>query len=96
MGESDDDKPCIARLPSGELLLTAFHQHKRNGNKADEPGVTVLDGGGQTVAVAEPVTGDQTGAVLLWKSGDLASVKGKTASLRLIIRNARVYSFWCK
>ncbi|MCY2962784.1 MAG: hypothetical protein NT069_03885, partial [Planctomycetota bacterium] len=33
LGEPDDYKPCIARLPSGELLLTAFHQHKRDGNK---------------------------------------------------------------
>ena len=29
LGEADDYKPCIAQLPSGELLLTAFHQHKR-------------------------------------------------------------------
>ena len=36
LGEPDDYKPCIARLPSGELLLTAFHQHKRDGNKVME------------------------------------------------------------
>lgn len=36
LGESDDYKPCIAKLPSGELLLTAFHQHKRDGNKVME------------------------------------------------------------
>ena len=61
--------------------------------KAGELGVTVLDGDGQPVAIAEPVTGDQTRAVLRWKSGDLASVKGKTASLRCTIRIARFYSF---
>jgi hypothetical protein len=36
LGESDDYKPCIVRLPSGELLLTAFHQHKRDGDKVLE------------------------------------------------------------
>lgn len=36
LGEADDYKPCVARLPDGELLLTAFHQHKREGNKVLE------------------------------------------------------------
>lgn len=36
LGEVDDYKPCVALLPSGELLLTAFHQHKRDGNKVLE------------------------------------------------------------
>jgi putative heme-binding domain-containing protein len=36
LGEPDDYKPCIARLPDGELLLTAFHQHPREGNKVLE------------------------------------------------------------
>ena len=33
LGEPDDYKPCIAQLPDGELLLTAFHQHKRDGTR---------------------------------------------------------------
>ncbi len=36
LGEPGDYKPCVARLPDGELLLTAFHQHKRVGNKVLE------------------------------------------------------------
>jgi photosystem II stability/assembly factor-like uncharacterized protein len=36
IGEPDDYKPCIARMPDGELLITAFHQHKREGNKVME------------------------------------------------------------
>ena len=36
LGESDDYKPCIARLPNGELLLTAFHQYKRDGSQVME------------------------------------------------------------
>lgn len=36
LGEPDDYKPCIAQLPNGELLLSAFHQHKRSGNKVLE------------------------------------------------------------
>ena len=29
LGEPSDYKPCVAQLPDGELLLTAFHQHKQ-------------------------------------------------------------------
>src|SRR5258708_2320706 len=36
IGVPDDYKPCIARLPDGELLLTAFHQHKKDGKKVLE------------------------------------------------------------
>lgn len=36
LGEPDDYKACIAQLPTGELLLTAFHQHKKDGNKVLE------------------------------------------------------------
>ena len=36
LGEADDYKPCLVQLPDGELLLTAFHQHKREGNKVME------------------------------------------------------------
>ncbi len=36
LGESDDYKPCLARLPDGELLLTAFHQHQRDADKVME------------------------------------------------------------
>jgi BNR repeat-like domain len=36
LGEPDDYKPCIAHLPNGELLLTSFHQHKKEGGKVLE------------------------------------------------------------
>lgn len=36
LGEPDDYKPCVAQLPGGELLLSCFHQHKREGNKVLE------------------------------------------------------------
>jgi hypothetical protein len=36
IGEPDDYKPCIARLPGGELLLTAFHQYQKDGGKVME------------------------------------------------------------
>jgi photosystem II stability/assembly factor-like uncharacterized protein len=36
LGEPDDYKPCVAQMPDGELLLTAFHQHKRDGSKVME------------------------------------------------------------
>jgi BNR repeat-like domain len=36
LGGPDDYKPCIAQLPGGELLLTAFHQHKKDKGKVLE------------------------------------------------------------
>ena len=33
IGKPGDYKACIAALPSGELLLTMFHQHKKDGGK---------------------------------------------------------------
>ncbi len=36
VGTADDYKPCVAQLPGGELLLTAFHQHKKDGGKVLE------------------------------------------------------------
>lgn len=36
LGEPDDYKPCIARLSSGELLLSAFHQHRLADGKVRE------------------------------------------------------------
>jgi hypothetical protein len=36
LGEPDDYKPCVAQLSDGELLLTAFHQHEREGKKVME------------------------------------------------------------
>jgi hypothetical protein len=36
VGEPDDYKPCVALLPNGELLLTAFHQYKKDSDKVLE------------------------------------------------------------
>jgi hypothetical protein len=36
LGEPDDYKACIARLPDGELLVSAFHQHTRAENRVLE------------------------------------------------------------
>jgi hypothetical protein len=36
LGEADDYKPCVAMLPDGELILTAFHQHKKDNGKVLE------------------------------------------------------------
>jgi len=54
LGEADDYKPCMARLPDGELLLTAFHQHKRDGNKVMEQTLLFRSrDGGRTWSAAE-------------------------------------------
>ena len=36
LGLTDDYKPCVALLPSGELLVVAFYQHKLDGGKIRE------------------------------------------------------------
>ncbi len=36
LGDPDDYKPDLVLLPSGELILVAFHQHKKEGNKVLE------------------------------------------------------------
>ncbi len=36
LGEANDYKACVARMPDGELLLTAFFQYKRDGDKVLE------------------------------------------------------------
>lgn len=36
LGVPDDYKPCIALLPSGELLMVAFHSHELGGGKLRE------------------------------------------------------------
>jgi hypothetical protein len=49
IGEPDDYKPCIARLPDGELLISAFHQYKKEGDKVFEQDLLFRSGdGGRT------------------------------------------------
>lgn len=36
VGAPGDYKPCVALLPTGELLLAAFHQHQQDGGKVRE------------------------------------------------------------
>ena len=78
------------------FVLAGTTLHVNVDARAGELGVTVLGEDGQTVAVAEPVMGDQPRAALRWKSGDLDSVKDTTVSLRLSLHNALLYSFWAE
>ena len=56
LGEADDYKPCIAQLPGGELLLTAFHQHQRDGNKVLEQTLLFRSAdGGRTWTAPQPL-----------------------------------------
>jgi hypothetical protein len=76
------------------MLLAGATLHVNVDAKAGDLQLEVLDEDGQTVAVAEPVTGNQLRATICWKSGNLESVKGKLVSLRFTLRNAQLYSFW--
>ena len=56
--------------------------------------VAVLDDQGESLAVSQPVVGDQPRAVVEWQSGGLPDLKGQTVSLRFTLREAEFYSFW--
>lgn len=56
VGVPGDYKPCVARLPDGELLLTAFHQHQRDSNKVMEQTLLFRSSdGGKTWSPPEPL-----------------------------------------
>jgi hypothetical protein len=80
-------KPFILRGTTLHLNVDAV------GGELD---VAVLDGAGQTVAVSAPVTADQLRAAIHWKSGNLENLQGTAVSLRFTLRDAQLYSFWCK
>jgi hypothetical protein len=91
--DAGEDPGTVLTKP---FVLGSTTLHVNVDASAGELDVTILDGGGQTIAVSEPVTGDQPRATMQWKSGDLANVKGQTVSLRFALRKGRLYSFWCE
>jgi hypothetical protein len=56
LGEPDDYKPCIAQLPDGELLVTAFHQCKKDKDEVLEQTLLFRSrDGGRTWSKPEPL-----------------------------------------
>src|SRR5688500_16411152 len=54
LGEPDDYKPCVARLPNGGLLLSAFHQHQPEPGKVLEQNLLFRSSdGGRTWSAPE-------------------------------------------
>jgi hypothetical protein len=49
---------------------------------------------GKVLAASAPVSGDLPRALVKWKRGDLARLKGKTVTLRFALRSASLYSYW--
>lgn len=58
--------------------------------------VSVLDDKGETIAVAETVSGDRVREKLRWKSGEISKIRGKPFSLQFSLHSSRLYSFWCE
>jgi len=56
--------------------------------------VEVLDGKDKVGARSEPLSGDLPGGQVKWAEGDIAKLKGQTASLRFTLHNGRFYSYW--
>jgi len=46
LGVPDDYKPCVARLPNGDLVLSAFHQHQPEPGKVLEQNLLFRSGDG--------------------------------------------------
>ncbi|MBL8850007.1 MAG: hypothetical protein JNG89_09990 [Planctomycetaceae bacterium] len=77
------------------LLLGGPALHVNVAAEDGELVVTVLDTEGQTLAVSEPVTGDQLRAAVRWKSVAPDSLGETAVRLQFTLRNAQLYSFWC-
>ena len=56
--------------------------------------VELLNGDGKAVAKSEPLTGDLLREPVKWAEGDIADLKGRTASLRFTLSNGQFYSYW--
>ena len=56
--------------------------------------VEFLNGDGNVVAKSKPLTGDVLREPVTWAEGDIADLKGRTASLRFTLRNGQFYSYW--
>ncbi len=88
LGVADDYKPCIAKLPSGELLLTAFHQHKREGTKVmEQTSLFRSNDGGRTWTDGQPLK-------LLGREPYLTVLKDGTVFMTGHLLNKDVQSQW--
>ena len=74
-------------LPERQLYLNADAQD-------GDIQATLLDGSGRSLATSEILTGDHPRAKVAWKNGSAAEHLGERVTLRLTLRNARVYSYW--
>jgi len=90
-------------LDAGEqegVLLT--HPFKLTGAKLflnvdarkGEVRIEALDKDGKIVAVSSPLKGDLPRGEMKWEKGNLADLRGHQVSLRFVLRNASLYSYW--
>ena len=56
--------------------------------------VEMLDGTGKILAVSKPMQGDLLRGEVKWQKGNIADLKGNSASLRFTLRNGQFYSYW--
>ena len=54
----------------------------------------MLDGTGKILAVSKPMQGDLLRGEVKWQKGNIADLKGNSASLRFTLRNGQFYSYW--
>ena len=54
----------------------------------------VLDEDGNVLARSEPLAGDLPRGLVKWAEGDIAELRGRTASLHFTLRNGQFYSYW--
>ena len=56
--------------------------------------VEALDSAGRPVAVSDAIHGDTPHATIPWNVGKWADFQGQIVSLRFLLKNAKLYSFW--
>jgi hypothetical protein len=86
------DSPGV--LETEEFVLPEKHLYLNADAQDGDIQATLLDGSGRSLATSEILTGDHPRARVAWKNGSAAEHLGERVTLRLTLRNARVYSYW--
>ena len=98
-------QPELLGLPAGQANLLREAQAKFAAEFDPTPDtpvyghfvpgrVEVLGKDDKVLARSEPLAGDLPRGQVKWAEGDIADLKGKTASLRFTLRNGQFYSYW--
>lgn len=64
--------------------------------RGGEMRIAILNRDGQTIAESEVVTGNHVNTPVRWGQGDPSQIPDAPLRLRITLRQAKLYSFWCE